>query len=155
MAYLIEGSDIAFVNQETVIAEGLYPLSGYPRFNSPKAAGGHLAAMGFNVINLSNNHMLDKNEDGLMAALDFWALQAGILTVGVFKDKNALQTPVVLNRQAVSAWPLWVSQNTPTDFFCRRVPLFATLFKRPCRHKQQVSLARAAGDFVVLSVHWD
>ena len=39
---LFVGADIAFINQETPIAESVFPLSGYPMFNSHEAVGDHV-----------------------------------------------------------------------------------------------------------------
>ena len=60
----VEAADIATVNQETPIASDLYPLSTYPKFNSPKQVGQALIDIGFDVINLGNNHMYDAGEKG-------------------------------------------------------------------------------------------
>lgn len=58
VAPLIEQADLAFINQETpVVAENL-PAS-YPLFNSPVQLADSLQQLGFDIINLANNHMLD------------------------------------------------------------------------------------------------
>lgn len=44
---------------------GGYDLSYYPRFNSPQEVGDTLQSVGFDVVNIANNHMLDKDEAGL------------------------------------------------------------------------------------------
>ena len=68
----IADADLSYINQETIIAERLFPLSGYPMFNSPEAVGKHMVDIGFDVVSIANNHMFDVGEAGLRAALDFW-----------------------------------------------------------------------------------
>ncbi|MDR2110009.1 MAG: CapA family protein, partial [Spirochaetaceae bacterium] len=57
---LIEPADIAFINQETLLAGQDFGFSGYPRFNTPQEAGAALAAAGFDVVNHATNHIMDK-----------------------------------------------------------------------------------------------
>ena len=72
---MIETADIAFINQETVMAGDGYELSYYPRFNSPRKVGYDLLETGYDVINIANNHMLDKGADGLLNTIEFWKEQ--------------------------------------------------------------------------------
>ena len=65
VAFLSQGVDIAFINQETPLAGDILPLSSYPKFNSPVQVGDALAAIGYNLVNQANNHMLDMGEKGL------------------------------------------------------------------------------------------
>ena len=56
---MIGRADIAFVNQEAPIAGQKFGHSGHPNFNSPDEMGDTLISLGFDVINIANNHMLD------------------------------------------------------------------------------------------------
>ena len=60
----IADADLAFINQETPIAAS-NPPSSYPFFNSPPQLAQNLAALGFDIVNLANNHMLDQGTEGL------------------------------------------------------------------------------------------
>ena len=46
--------------------------------------------MGFDIVNLSNNHILDKGADGMRACMDFWdervAENPGLIVEGVYRD---------------------------------------------------------------------
>ena len=83
----ISRADIATVNQETPLAESVYAVSGYPAFNSPDAAGDALIDTGFDVINLANNHMLDKGTKGALATLAYWE-EKGIPAVGFYASEE-------------------------------------------------------------------
>lgn len=70
IASTVEKADLATINQETIIAKSYEP-SGYPLFNSPQEVGEEVKKIGFDVVNLANNHMLDKGAKGLSEAIDF------------------------------------------------------------------------------------
>ena len=59
IASTVEKADLATINQETIIAKSYEP-SGYPLFNSPQEVGEEGKKIGVDVVNLANNHMLDK-----------------------------------------------------------------------------------------------
>ncbi|MCD6450140.1 MAG: CapA family protein [Thermotogaceae bacterium] len=59
----IEKSDVASCNLETTL--GGKPYTGYPRFSTPDEALDALKYAGFDVINIANNHMLDRGVSGL------------------------------------------------------------------------------------------
>ena len=61
----IQKSDIAFINQETVLGGNELGLSGYPMFNSPSEIAQDLYEAGFNLVNLATNHSLDRYEKGI------------------------------------------------------------------------------------------
>lgn len=67
----IAPADIAVLNQETIVTDEFEP-STYPCFCSPGALGDYMVKLGFNVVSMSNNHVLDKGEKGLIATLDYW-----------------------------------------------------------------------------------
>ena len=63
-------SDIAFINQETVLGGESLGLSGYPTFNSPTEIAKNLEKAGFNLANLATNHCLDRGEQGIANELE-------------------------------------------------------------------------------------
>ena len=64
--YIIQKADLAFVNQETVMAGTSFGYTGYPIFNSPQSLIYAMVDAGFDIINLANNHALDMRAPGLM-----------------------------------------------------------------------------------------
>ncbi len=83
----IAAADITFINQETVMAGEEYGISGYPNFNSPREAGDTLVELGFDIVNIANNHMLDKKEAGLAATIDYWKSQP-VLLIGGYESQE-------------------------------------------------------------------
>lgn len=79
--------DIAVLNQETIVTDEFAP-STYPCFCSPGALGDYMVdVVGFNVISMANNHVLDKGEEGLIATLDYWDTQhPDVIRYGAYRD---------------------------------------------------------------------
>ncbi len=68
---IISAADVAFINQETPVSQSHQPNS-YPDFNSPVDLTYDLTEAGFDIINLANNHMLDKGALGLKESFENW-----------------------------------------------------------------------------------
>ncbi|HIT18467.1 MAG TPA: CapA family protein [Candidatus Fimivivens faecavium] len=151
---LFVGADIAFINQETPIAESVFPLSGYPMFNSPEAVGDYVEKMGFNVVNHSNNHMFDMGERGLIATLDFWAGKPEILAIGAWRTEEDMKKPLLVAKNGITFGFVPMTEHTnglslPKDSAMRYVKT-----NEYDLMKEQVELAKANADFVVVSAHW-
>lgn len=69
---LIEGYDLKYYNQESIIGGKSMGLSAYPRFNSPEEIGDAMLDTGFNLVGLSNNHTMDKGEKGVINSVNYW-----------------------------------------------------------------------------------
>ena len=77
--YLIEGADLAILNQETVISESNEVRGaegGVLLFNSPPEVADAVIDLGFDVITMANNHLLDMGTDGLEESINFWNRKA-------------------------------------------------------------------------------
>lgn len=88
---LVKQHDLAFYNQETIIGGKNLGLSNYPRFNSPDEIGLNMIDMGFNMVNLATNHVLDKDLEGLIYSANFWEKQEkekGIYTAGSYTSQE-------------------------------------------------------------------
>lgn len=156
VARLFAGADVAFYNQETIIAESILPLSGYPLFNSPEAIGDKMVSLGFNVVDIANNHMFDQGERGLLAALDFWEAKRaqGVLTIGAWRNEQAMQTPLLFEKNGITISFVPMTEHTnglklpaDTDLRFIRTDEYDLM-------EQQVRLARQNSDFVVVTPHW-
>ena len=84
----IASADLAFVNQETPLGGDELGIAGYPNFNGPQDAGKALVEVGFDIVNIATNHMLDKKEVGLKGSIDFWNSQPVTLLGGYYDDAD-------------------------------------------------------------------
>ena len=67
----IEAADISYINQETMMSGAEYGYSDYPCFNSPQHLGDQLTEIGFDIVNIANNHMLDTTTPGLLDTIEY------------------------------------------------------------------------------------
>ena len=81
----LEQADITVANSESVIGGQEIGLSSYPSFNSPYEVGDVLKDVGVDLVNMANNHTLDRGEKAILNATNYWD-QLGIPYVGTAKD---------------------------------------------------------------------
>lgn len=149
----IEKADIAILNQETVVTDEFEP-SDYPRFCSPADLGEHMINIGFNVFSLSNNHVLDKDEAGLIASLNYWDSHDGIIRYGAYLSDEDMNNLRHMEVNGITFAFLGYTEHTnglslPKDSECRVVYLKETELIR-----QQIEYADSIADVVIVSAHY-
>ncbi|MCD7741424.1 MAG: CapA family protein [Ruminococcus sp.] len=85
VAPYIEKADVAIVNQESLVNDA-YEAQSYPVFSTPTECGDALVELGFNVISMANNHVLDKGSTGLISSLDYWDSK-DVVHYGAYRDE--------------------------------------------------------------------
>jgi poly-gamma-glutamate synthesis protein (capsule biosynthesis protein) len=167
----IAAADIAFGNLETPVApEVPLPLSG-EMFDCPAAYPDSLAAAGWDVVSLANNHGYDQGIEGVAATLRH-VEAAGLRGVGAGATDEAARRPVLVAHDGVT-----IAFLARTDLLNldpegpATGPRVATVGPRcaadcgPWRDAlvyspdlatllADVRAARAQADLVVLSLHW-
>src|SRR5699024_7794878 len=88
----IANADLAFLNQETILAGPDYPLSGYPAFNTPDDIAQNMVDLGFDLINGATNHTLDYDYPGAIHAINVWKQFDEIVFAGAYLDEEARNT---------------------------------------------------------------
>ena len=92
----LEYADLMIGNLETTIAADNSLVSGYPFFASPKELLPALKAAGYDVLLSGNNHILDKQQAGLIStvnALD----ESGLYHTGAWTSQESKNTPLVVD----------------------------------------------------------
>ena len=71
VASIIEEADFSICNQASLVGANDAPnsLSGYPLFNTPSSLGKDLVTLGFDGVNIANNHLLDMGASGLKQSI--------------------------------------------------------------------------------------
>ena len=149
---LIAGADIAVINQETMMAES-YPVSTYPTFNTPTAMASQLAQLGFDVLTIANNHMLDKESFGLIETLDLINSTEGLTSAGAFHNKEEYTQikPVVVND--ISFAFLSFTEHTNGITIPEEKESFVVYLNELDDVRTQVEYAESIADVVVVSMH--
>ncbi|WP_164919006.1 MULTISPECIES: CapA family protein [Acutalibacteraceae] len=149
----IQTADIAVVNQESILASKVAPISGYPLFNSPTEVGDELVHLGFDVINQANNHVLDMGQKGIKAALDYWDTQP-VTAIGAYRNDADLQNIRIVESKGIKTAQIGITEMTnglylPKDSDYRIVYASDTELI-----KSLIQKAKSMADVVVISVHW-
>ncbi|MED3663011.1 CapA family protein [Ureibacillus sp. FSL K6-8385] len=83
----LESTDLTIANSESIIGGKEIGLSTYPTFNSPFELGDALKDAGVDVVNMANNHVLDRGERAILNATNHWN-ELGITYVGCAATKE-------------------------------------------------------------------
>ncbi len=158
VADVVAAADIAYINQETIIANDQYEISGSNfNFNSPTELGDELVDMGFDIICMANNHALDKGTGGLSATLDYWdgkcAEAENLRIIGAYRDYQDMCNYRISEVNGMTIGYLAYTEHIngysiPSDSELE-VPLIeAALIE------QQITELSGLVDCVVVSAHW-
>jgi len=147
---LAEKADLAFINQETVMAGEKYGFSGYPSFNTPRELASALAETGFNLINHANNHAMDMGEEGLLATLDLWDSISGVTVLGT-QNSGIKHRIITMNNITLGflGYTYGLNGHTLPD----SKPDLVSLINRK-NMAEDIDALRPLCDFLVVSMHW-
>lgn len=152
VADIIKNADISFINQETVMCGDGYSLSYYPMFNSPQEVGYDLCELGFDVVNIANNHMLDKGSDGLEKTVQFWK-ERDILMIGGYEDEEDFDNIRILEKDGVKI--AFLSYTYATNGLVKSASSKLVIpYINDEDIIRQTELAKECADLVFVSVHW-
>ena len=149
----IQKADISFINQETLMCGDGYAFSYYPQFNGPQDLGYDLAELGFDVVNIANNHMLDKGAAGLKATIDFWNTLDSVTLLGGYTSKEDYAEPRILTVNGIDI--AFLSYTFMTNGLT--LPSSSSLvipYPDDDTVMSQLARARQLADYVIVSVHW-
>ena len=150
----IKNADISVINQETPIAGKIAAPSGYPRFNSPTQLGDELVHLGFDVINHANNHVLDQNERGLAATLDYWATKPSVKVVGAYRNDEDLQNIRIVEAKGIKTAHIGITEMTNGLYLPKNSSYRLIYASDTSLIEQLIKKAKSMADVVVISVHW-
>lgn len=68
----IKTSDIAIINQETILVDDYNKISSYPCFGTPVSIADDIVSAGFDVVCHATNHTYDKGYAGIESTAKYW-----------------------------------------------------------------------------------
>lgn len=148
----IAAYDLAFVNQETLMAGAEYGYSAYPRFNTPRELADELIEVGFDVVNIANNHMMDMLPEGLAATIDFWNTKP-VTLIGGYKNKTDYDTARIVEKNGIEIAFLSYCYGTNGLSMPAGYDMIIPYLDEEVI-RAQTAAAHEKADFVVVSVHW-
>ena len=151
---LISDPDLAILNQETLITDDYEP-STYPSFATPTEMAKNMLDLGFDAFSISNNHVLDKGENGLISSLNFWReTYPGVPVYGAYLNEDDMNDIRTLEVNGITFAFLGYMEHTnglslPAGSECR-----VTYLSQENLIEQQVRRAAEIADCVIVSVHF-
>lgn len=150
---LIESVDIAYLNQETLTGGTGGKIIGYPCFNSPMAVADTVMELGFDVINVAHNHMLDSRDTEYLEHCSNNFKSLGAEVIGYYPTKESTSNIPVIEKNGIKIAFLAYTYGTNglkipsnSEFI---IPYFSDELVT-----EQVNAAKQISDFIIVSCHW-
>ena len=152
VASALAAPDIMFVNQETVMAGADWGYTGWPCFNCPRELGTDLVSLGIDVVNIANNHMLDKLAQGLASTIEFWETQPVTLLGGYKDEADRLN---IRTTEADGVVFSWLAYTLSTNGIVKAAdsPIVIPYIDDDMI-LADIARAKEVSDFVIVSMHW-
>ena len=147
---MISSADIAFINQETLMS-GDEPQA-YPNFNSPRELAYDLCDVGFDVVNMANNHMLDMATKGLQSTIEFWKSMP-VLMIGGYENAEDFNTIRILEKDGIKIAFLSFTYGTNGLKLATNSKIVVPYLDEESV-KTQIASAKKQAELVFVSVHW-
>ncbi len=149
---IIKNADISLVNQETPICGDELGISGYPTFNSPEAVGDTLLELGFDVINIANNHVLDKGSKGFKNTLDYWSEKTDSM-IGGYYNKSDYEDIFVVEKKGIKTAFISYTYGANGGSLSSSEGLYLPRIDKD-EIVRMTKKADEAADFVIVVIHW-
>lgn len=154
IAGIIKNADISFINQETLMCGEGFELSYYPTFNSPQELGRELVDMGFDIVNISNNHMLDKGGAGLLSTIKFWK-EMPVLMIGGYDNEEDFNKIRYYEKDGVKIACLSFTYGTNGITIGKGYDIVIPyMYEMEDKVVELVKRADETADMVLVSCHW-
>ncbi len=140
------------INQETMMSSSR-PVATYPCFNTPTVMAKTLADLGFDVLTIANNHMLDTQSAGLIETLDLINSTPGLLGVGAYHNRDEYKQLKTLTVNEITFAFLSYTEHTNGITLPSDKEDYIIYMDESEDVKMQVQYARTVADVVVVSMH--
>ncbi len=149
----IASADLAFINAEGPLDTDGAP-NGYPTFNAPREAGDALVNVGFDIINLANNHMLDYHgAEGLHGTINYWKTK-DVLTVGGYEGEADYNTIRTIECNGVKIAVLSYTYGTNGNYLPAGTTDLWIPYIDDADITRHIAEAKSIADCVLVSMHW-
>lgn len=151
--HLIPQTGVRYLNQETLVCNDMFEPSTYPCFNSPTQLGDKMIDLGFNAFCMSNNHVLDKGESGLLYALEYWESR-NQLAFGAYENVEDMENIRTMNVDGITFAFVAFTEHTNGINIPSGSEIQVIYTSNEELMKSQIEAADAVSDVVVVSAHW-
>ncbi|MCE1187646.1 MAG: CapA family protein [Ignavibacteria bacterium] len=149
---IIQKSDIALANFETVLAGAGSKYSGYPFFNSPDTFADAVRDAGFSVLTCANNHCLDRGEKGILRTQKVLH-EKNFVTLGTNKSWAERDSIRLVTVKGLKIALLAYSYNTNGNPIPKGKEYLVNVIDT-CRISTDLQAARPKADIVLVFFHF-
>lgn len=150
LAEKVASSDVSCLNLELPLVTSESPVTKVgPVMAAHPDVLNSVAAAGFNLISLANNHILDHGDDGVQSTLDA-CTNAGLLTVGAGSTSSEATRPAVINRNGVKLGILAFAEQ---EFNIAGPSSAGAALLDPVKNVPQIIKLKAECDALVVIIH--
>ena len=147
---LIDGYDINYFNQESIIGGKSLGISAYPSFNSPDEIGDTLVDLGFNMVSLANNHTTDRGQSAIDYTIDYWKSK-NIIMAGSYASLDEQNEVKIYEKNGIKF--AYFSYTTVTN--AKASTSYALNMYSNEKALEDVKKAQDAGaDAIIVAMHW-
>ncbi len=147
-------ADIAFINQETMIAGTDSPYQGYPRFNTPQDMVSTLERLGIDVVNIATNHSYDLGGKGFSECIKAFK-NSSITAIGGYESREDYNNIRIIEKDGVTI--AFLAYTFGVNSGCSAGAGYENLVLpliEESEMKRQVAEAKELADLVFVSMHW-
>lgn len=148
----LQAPDFLIANQESLPVASKFGISGYPQFSSPDYILRDLKEAGIDMINMANNHAIDKYEAGLAFAIEN-VEKEGFPYVGAFKNAEDRATPRIVDVKGIKIGFLSYTYGTNGLFLPQGSPYIVNYIDIK-KMKEDVAILKPQVDVTVMIIHW-
>jgi len=154
IADVISSADISFINQETLMAGEVYGYSDYPHFNSPQSLADDLITVGFDVVSMANNHMLDMGTNGLGDTIAYYkTLSDRVMMIGGYENEEDFNTPRIIERDGIKIAFVAFTYATNGLVLSSNSDIYVPYIDDGAI-ESSIAAAKQEADLVFVSMHW-
>ncbi len=158
VADIIASYDLSFINQETVMAGESFGYSQYPSFNSPGELCDDLLDVGFDIVNIATNHMLDMGDAGLANTIDLFKSK-NVLMVGGYDNEEDFFSVRTVEKNGIKIAVVGFTYGTngkkpSADTFIPYIYKDSKNLIEDEKITEWIKRAESAADVVIVSMHW-
>lgn len=148
----MESYDYLIANQESPPVGNKFPLSGYPQFSSPDYILRDLKASGVDMINIANNHIVDKGESGVQTVFENIE-QYGLPYIGAYQSEEDALTDRIIELKGIRIGMVSYTYGTNGLFLPEGSPFIINYIDKE-RIIHDIKAMKEKVDVTVVLLHW-
>ena len=162
----IKDYDLAYYNQETPISGSDFPYWGSLCYNTPPHFAIDMFNVGFNMVSLANNHVLDgqyvyhddkinciNNTLGVINSIKFWNKYPNIYVSGINESQDNRDKIVVKEKNGIKYAMLSYTYGTNMDDLVEYDSYLVNVYSDE-QAKKDIEKVRDKVDVLFVSMHW-